>query len=234
MGTRINKFLSEQGYCSRREADRLILAGQVLINGRKAQTGESVEPGDLVKVDGRILKQTRRRHVYLALNKPVGIITTTDLNKPNNVIDFVGQETRIFPIGRLDVASSGLLLLTDDGEMANRLTHPRYGHEKEYQVKLAQPISDNDLKTLAQGVRLDDGMTRKAWVQRLGQRTFQISIREGRNRQIRRMCEAIGHEVVSLVRIRVANINLGTLQEGQVRKLTSGELADLRRTCGLT
>ena len=232
MPTRINKYLADNGHCSRREADRLVEAGRVTINGRSAQPGDQVDGRDQVAVDGRSL---RRKHgfVYLMLNKPPGMISTADPNSDNNVVSHVQAPVRVYPVGRLDVASSGLLLLTDDGRLTERLTHPRYGHEKEYLVRLVEPISDQDLHRLSSGIELDGQRTRPAKVRRQDERTFRITLCEGRHRQIRRMAEALGHEVKSLKRTRLASLRLGDLKPGQYRRLTADERRGLMADCDL-
>ncbi|MFH2062976.1 MAG: pseudouridine synthase [bacterium] len=227
MGDRLNKYLSACGHCSRRQADQLIAAGRVKINGRPATVGQAVGPDDLVEVDGRSILPTAGR-TYLMVNKPVGVICTSDRQAKDNILDLVGADRRLFPVGRLDVESSGLLLLTDDGELTNRLTHPRYGHEKEYLVRLAEPITDADLSRLASGIELDGRRTLAADVHRQADDQFSIVIREGRNRQIRRMCEAIGHTVRTLKRIRVHTLSLGRLRPGAWRELTKQEIQRLK------
>ncbi|KPJ85120.1 hypothetical protein AMJ57_04280 [Parcubacteria bacterium SG8_24] len=229
MGTRINKWLAEQGRCSRREADRLIRDGRVLVNGKPAELGDMVDDGDDVRVVGLSRPSQPRKKIYIALNKPVGFITTTDQSKKDNVLELVGVRERIFPIGRLDVRSSGLLLLTNDGELADRLMHPRYGHEKEYFVELDRSLRREDEQRLCGGVELEDGTTLPAKVKRAGSRTFLLTLREGRNRQIRRMCEALGYEVKRLRRIRIASIKLGRLKSRQWRHLTTDEVRLLKK-----
>jgi 23S rRNA pseudouridine2604 synthase len=233
MKTRLNKLIADSGYCSRRQADRLISDGQVTINGRKAKLGETATDTDVVEINGQRIDSPAKKHTYLMLNKPVGFISTTDESKKDNVISFVGHDKRLFPVGRLDVASSGLLLLTDDGEMANRLSHPRYGHEKEYFVRTDQAIEEDQLKQLATGVFLDDGKTKPTIIEQTGKKDFVIILKEGRNRQVRRMCEAVGLETRGLKRIRTASLKLGSLKEGDVRNLTKSEVKTLRKICKL-
>lgn len=228
MQIRINKYLADQGYCSRREADRLIQSGKVRINGDIAKVGAVVTDDDIVEVAGTQAKRKRTTYTYIALHKPVGYMTTTDRKKKDTVMDLVHVNDRLFPIGRLDVESSGLLLLTSDGEFANKLMHPRYGHEKEYEVEVDKPVRMGDLMKLRKGVTLEDGKTQPAWVQKEKPNVFRITIREGRNRQIRRMCEALGYRVVKLKRLRVANIKLGSLKPGRWRRLTESELKRLK------
>lgn len=220
MSIRINKYLADHGYCSRRGADSLISAGRVTINGKPAKLGDRVEDRDNVIVEGREQKE-RPKTTLIMLNKPVGMIVTTDTSVHNNVIDYLNYPDRLFPIGRLDVASSGLLLLTNDGELANRLMHPRYEHEKEYVVELEQPISNSDLDQLRHGVELDDGMTLPTDIKRLSKKRFSIVLKEGRNRQIRRMCEAIGHKIIRLHRTRIANLPLRNLPLGKSKQISA-------------
>lgn len=227
MAVRINKFLAQRGYCSRREADRLVEAGKVRINGRVARLGDSVGSEDEVTVAGRTYLE-RPDPIYIMLNKPVGIITTTDRKSPDNVIGLIGAKERLFPVGRLDVDSSGLLVLTNDGDLAEKLTHPRYEHEKEYVVKTTEEISEADLDRLRKGVRIDGKKTLPARVKRISPNRFSVSIREGRNRQIRRMFTAIGHHVLALKRVRVHTLKLGRLSVGKWRMLTDAELKSLK------
>jgi len=195
---RINKFLSRRGVCSRREADRMIKNGRITVNDKSATLGQSVTDVDDIRIDGKPVDTEKPEPVYLIFHKPVGLITTTNTDKPDNVISYIDYPERIFPIGRLDVASSGLLLLTNDGTLANRIMHPRYEHEKEYVVTVDRPISDRDLKHLAAGVDLEDGTTAPAQTKRIGKQTFTLTLREGRNRQIRRMCGALHYDVEGL------------------------------------
>jgi 23S rRNA pseudouridine2604 synthase len=232
-GTRINKYLSTHGYCSRREADRLIEQGKVFINDVKAGLGDQVHHGDDVRVLGRDKKRPPEK-VYILVHKPVGIITTTDRRKKDNIIDFVDYPERVFPIGRLDVQSSGLLLLTNDGTLANRLLHPRYEHEKEYVVEVDRAISKLDLGKLQNGVELDDGKTLPTKVRLMSPIRFAIILREGRNRQIRRMCDALGFQVVSLMRTRMGTLKIPTsYPAGNIRHLTEREVRDLKKLVGL-
>ena len=230
---RINKLIADSGYCSRRQADRLIADGAVTINGRLASLGDAATVADVVEVDGKPIESPAKKHTYLMLHKPVGLISTTDESKKDNVISFVGSDKRLFPVGRLDVASSGLLLLTDDGEMANRLSHPRYGHEKEYLAHTDQIIEDNQLRQLAFGVVLDDGKTQPTTIEQVGPKEFSITLKEGRNRQVRRMCETVELDIRWLKRIRISSLRLGSLKEGDVRHLTKTEIKTLRKVCEL-
>lgn len=233
MKTRINKHLSSQGICSRREADRLIRDGKVTLNGKVASLGDMVGEGDVVRVNGRAVKTDAAGRTYIMLNKPVGAITTTDRSRTDTVMDLIDLEERVFPIGRLDVRSSGLLLLTNDGELANRLMHPRYRHEKEYIVTTRHAMNRSAIARLRDGVDLDDGPTLPAKIRALGPRKISLTIREGRNRQVRRMIEAVGNEVAALERVRIGTLELGTLAEGTWRRLTKKESVTLRRSAGL-
>lgn len=233
MPTRLNKWLSQQGFCSRREADRLIADRKVTIDGKTAVLGDAVGNDADVRVHGRSVRRTDTK-VYIALFKPVGYITTMDESKKDNVLSLIDVPQRVYPIGRLDVESSGLLLLTNDGELTNRLTHPRYRHEKEYIVTVQDDITRSDLARLHEGVMLEEGRTLPADVRmRSGGNKFAITLREGRNRQIRRMCEAIGHKVVALRRVRVATVSLEKMKQGEWRKLTRKEVSVLKKAAGL-
>lgn len=223
---RINKYLTAQGFCSRRVADELIREGVVSINGRAASLGDQVGPDDVVHVRDTIVA-TKNTQVYIKLHKPPGITTTTEKSDPDNIIDFVNHPKRIFPIGRLDKYSSGLILLTDDGEIVNKVLRSRYEHEKEYIVKVDRPFDQAFLTAMSSGVDVLGRPTLPAQVSRLGARTFKIVLTEGRNRQIRRMCEALEYRVAALKRVRIMNIELGDLPIGQWRDLTPEELKGL-------
>ncbi|MBD3250967.1 pseudouridine synthase [Candidatus Uhrbacteria bacterium] len=225
--TRINKYLAERGVASRREADRLIQQGNVLINGKRAELGSVVRSKDRVEVDGELL-DTREQKIYIALNKPVGYITTTDVSKTDNVLSLVDLPERLYPIGRLDVATSGLLLLTNDGEFANKIMHPKYGHEKEYEVTTDRPLTAGEQAALRNGVRLKEGMTRMARVRSLGASKIQIAIKEGKNRQVRRMLSVLGHRVTKLKRVRIGSVALGSLPSGHWRLLKPKEVKSLQ------
>jgi len=229
MKTRLNKYLADRGVCSRRKADELISSGKVVVNGKVATLGLLVDDLDKISVQGKPLIVEKPKEVYLAFHKPVGLITSVDPKARDNVIAFIGYPERIFPIGRLDVASSGLLILTNDGRLSERITHPRYDHDKEYVVTVDKPISDKDLQTMASGIMILGSMTKPALVHREGKDAFNIILTEGRNRQIRRMCESLGYEVKTLKRIRVMNIELGTLAVGKWRKLSKKELSELKK-----
>ena len=230
MATRINKYLSEVGYCSRREADRLILEGKVTINGKIPEIGSKVEEGDQVEVKGqRIEKSIKQKNIYLAFNKPVGIVCTTDRRlEPNNVIDFVKYPTRVFPIGRLDKLSEGLIFLTNDGDIVNKILRARNNHEKEYIVKVNRLINSDFIKRMSNGVEILDTITKNCFVKQLGPKKFKIILTQGLNRQIRRMCEALGYRVRSLKRVRIMNINLD-VSTGKYREFTKEELFELNR-----
>ena len=228
MPTRINKYLSEVGYCSRRIADRLILEGKVTINGKVPEIGAKVEEGDQVKVDGQIIeKSTKQRKVYLAFNKPVGIVCTTNKSvEPNNIIDFIKYPKRIFPIGRLDKPSEGLIFLTNDGDIVNKILRARNNHEKEYIVKVNRPINSDFIKSMSNGVEILNTKTKNCFVKQIGPKKFKIILTQGLNRQIRRMCEALGYRVKSLKRIRIMNIKLD-VETGKYREFTKKELMKL-------
>ena len=228
MATRINKFLSEVGYCSRREADRLILEGKVTINGKIPEIGTKVEHSDQVEVKGqRIEKTKRQKYIYLAFNKPIGIVCTTDRKvEPNNVIDFIKYPKRIFPIGRLDKLSEGLIFLTNDGDIVNKILRARNNHEKEYIVKVNRPINSDFIKSMSNGVEILDTITKNCFVKQLGPRNFKIILTQGLNRQIRRMCESLGYRVLSLKRVRIMNIKLD-VPTGKYRELSEEELLQL-------
>ncbi len=223
---RINKFISETGFCSRREADKLIEGRKVTINGIIAELGSQAEPGDDVRVNGRRIGE-RKRPVYIALNKPVGITSTTELHIKGNIVDFVGHKERIFPIGRLDKDSEGLILMTNDGDVVNPILRSEGKHEKEYIVTVDRPVTDSFLKGMGSGVRILGSMTLPCKVTRIGERMFRIVLTEGKNRQIRRMCEAFGYHVRHLKRIRIMNIMLGDLPRGKWRDLTEDERLEL-------
>ena len=230
MAIRINKYLSEVGYCSRRVADRLIKEGKVTINGLIPEMGTKVEKGDLVEVEGkRIEKSTKQKNIYLAFNKPVGIVCTTDRKvEPYNVIDFIKYPSRIFPIGRLDKPSEGLIFLTNDGDIVNKILRARNNHEKEYIVSLNRPINRDFIQTMSNGVEILDTITKKCFVKQLGPKKFKIILTQGLNRQIRRMCETLGYRVQSLKRVRIMNIKLD-IPTGKYREFTKKELLELNR-----
>lgn len=217
--------------CSRREADKLIEMGRVLLNGKKAKKGNRVEVGDEVKVDGRKIKQKHMpKKVYIALHKPAGITCTTDLRDSDNIIDFIRYPKRIFPIGRLDKASTGLILLTNDGDIVNKILREENNHEKEYIVKVNQPITSQFIKRMQQGVPILGTKTKRCKVEQLSATTFRIILTQGLNRQIRRMCEYLGYDVLTLKRVRIMNIQLKQLQVGKWRNLSQEELSELNQS----
>ncbi|MCM3176171.1 MULTISPECIES: 23S rRNA pseudouridine(2604) synthase RluF [Paenibacillus] len=223
---RINKFISETGYCSRREADKLVESGKVTINGIKAELGSQAEEGDDVRINGQPIRE-KRKHVYIALNKPVGITSTTEQHIRGNIVDFVGHTERIFPIGRLDKDSEGLILMTNDGDIVNRILRAEGRHEKEYIVTVDRPVTASFLQGMSTGVKILGEMTLPCKVTRISDRMFRIILTEGKNRQIRRMCSAFGYEVRKLKRIRIMNIHLGEQGTGKWRELTAAEKAEL-------
>ncbi|OGO77245.1 MAG: 23S rRNA pseudouridine synthase F [Clostridiales bacterium GWB2_37_7] len=225
---RINKYISEKGICSRREADRFIEQKRVTINGSIAMIGSVVHAGDEVKIDNKPLK-ARDNFVYLVLNKPVGIVCTTDTRERDNIIDFMNYPKRIFPIGRLDKDSEGLIMLTSDGDIVNKILRAGNNHEKEYIVRVDKPISPGFINGMANGVKILGTITKKCRVELLTKYTFRIVLTEGMNRQIRRMCEAFGYQVLKLKRIRIMNINLEELPTGSWRYLSPEELAGLNQ-----
>jgi 23S rRNA pseudouridine2604 synthase len=224
---RLNKFISEKGYCSRREADKLIEDGRVTINGIVPQMGTKVKTSDKVCIDGVSINETEEKLVYLAFNKPEGIECTTNIDVPDNIIDYIDYPTRIFPVGRLDKYSSGLILLTNDGEIVNKILRARNNHDKEYLVKVDRPISKEFIKQMGNGVPILETVTRKCRVEKITSFTFKIILTQGLNRQIRRMCSFLDYEVVELKRMRILNISLD-LPLGQYRDLEEEELAELQ------
>ena len=228
MATRINKYLSEVGYCSRRKADRLIEQGKVKINGKISEIGTKVEDEDQVEVEGkRIERSTKQKNIYLAFNKPVGIVCTTDREvEPDNIIDFIKYPKRIFPIGRLDKFSEGLIFLTNDGDIVNKILRARNNHEKEYIVSVNRPINREFIQTMSNGVEILETKTKNCFAKQMGPKKFQIILTEGLNRQIRRMCESLGYRVQSLKRVRIMNIKLD-IPVGKYREFTKKELIKL-------
>jgi 23S rRNA pseudouridine2604 synthase len=223
---RLNKFLGETGACSRREADQWIEAGRVTVNGAVAVLGTQVAEGDEVQVDGKPLRAKPTR-VYLALNKPVGVECTTDREVPDNVVDFVGHQERIFPIGRLDKDSEGLILLTNDGDVVNTVLRAEHEHEKEYVVAVDRPLTPEFLAGMARGVPILDTVTNPCTLTQVGRNTFRIVLTQGLNRQIRRMCEHFGYTVRGLQRVRIMHVRLGDLPLGRWRNLTAAEVRGL-------
>ena len=225
-GTRLNKYIASSGLCSRREADTLIENGKVTINGVVAIQGSKVLDGDVVMVNGRKITPEDDM-VYIAFNKPLGITCTTDTRDPSNIIDYIGFDDRIFPVGRLDKNSSGLILLTNDGSIVNKLLRAENGHEKEYLVTVNRPYDKAFIKSMESGVPVLGQLTLPCKIKPAGDKTFKIILHQGLNRQIRRMCEFLGYKVTKLKRIRFMNINLGDLETGKWRYLTSDEKKEL-------
>lgn len=223
---RLNKYISESGFCSRREADKLIESGVVTIDGIKATMGTKVSKGQSVKVNGKLISKEEDL-VYIVLNKPVGITCTTEHKVKGNIVDFVNHKKRIFPIGRLDKDSQGLILMTNDGDIVNKILRAGNNHEKEYIVTVNKPINEEFVRRMSNGIKILGQVTKKCYVKKEGNNTFRIILTQGLNRQIRRMCEALGYEVVKLKRIRIMNINLGELRIGEWRDLTYKELKGL-------
>ena len=223
---RLNKYISETGICSRREADQWIEQGRVTINGQPAPLGTQVNDGDEVRVNGKLLG-AKKKDVYIALNKPIGITCTTERHVEGNIVDFIGHRDRIFPIGRLDKDSEGLILLTNNGDIVNEILRAEHNHEKEYLVSVDRPITPEFITNLAQGVRILDTMTKPCKVRQTGKNRFEIILTQGLNRQIRRMCEAFDYKVRSLKRIRIMNIRLDGIEIGKWRDLTPAELYGL-------
>ncbi|EOU2072278.1 23S rRNA pseudouridine(2604) synthase RluF [Clostridium perfringens] len=225
---RLNKYISETGFCSRREADKLIEQGRVKIDGLKATTGMKVSKGQSVSIDGKPLK-FENELVYIALNKPVGITCTTESKIKGNIVDFINHEKRIFPIGRLDKDSQGLIFMTNDGDIVNKILRAGNNHEKEYIVTVNKPITHEFIKGMSNGVPILGTVTKKCLVKKESKNSFRIILTQGLNRQIRRMCEYFGYEVKKLERIRIMNVSLGNLKMGSWRYLTKKELAEINR-----
>jgi len=230
MAIRINKYLSEVGYCSRRAADRLIEERKVTINGKITEIGTKVAEGDQVEVEGQIIdKSTKNKKIYLAFNKPVGIVCTTDRRvEPDNIIDFIKYPKRIFPVGRLDKLSEGLIFLTNDGDIVNKILRARNNHEKEYIVSVNREINRDFIQNMSNGVEILDTITKNCLVKKLGSKKFKIILTQGLNRQIRRMCDSLGYKVSSLKRVRIMNIKLD-IPTGEYREFTKEELIELNR-----
>ena len=224
--TRINKFLSETGYCSRREADKLLDEGRITINGVVPEMGTKVSHRDEVRVDGKLIREKTEKPVYLAFNKPVGIECTTNLDVRYNIVDFINYPKRIFPIGRLDKASEGLIFMTNDGDIVNKILRARNNHEKEYTVTVNKLITDRFIQKMSNGIPILDTVTKKCKVEQISKTTFKIVLTQGLNRQIRRMCEYLGYEVTALKRIRIINISLD-VPVGRYRDLTDAEITEL-------
>ena len=228
---RLNKAISDSGFCSRRQADKHIEQGLVSVNDKIAKLGDRAMPNDTIKVNNQPIIKNEEL-VYIALNKPVGITCTTDKRIEGNVVDFIKHKERIFHIGRLDKPSEGLLLMTNDGDIVNKILRAGNEHEKEYIVKVDRRITDEFLKRMSTGVPILDTVTKKCLVEKVGRYVFKITLIQGLNRQIRRMCEHLGYEVVSLKRLRIMNIHLENLEIGEWRDLTEKELTDLKNSLG--
>lgn len=226
--TRLNKFLSESGYCSRREADRLIEQKRIRVNGALPELGTKVTADDVITIDGKPLN-SKPESVYIAFNKPVGIISTTDTNIKDNILDYINYPSRIFHIGRLDKPSEGLIFLTNDGDIVNKILRAGNNHEKEYIVTVNRPITDEFIRSMSDGVPILDTITQKCFVKAESKFVFRIILTQGLNRQIRRMCEALGYEVVKLKRIRIMNITIDGLKTGEWRYLTKEEMEEINQ-----
>lgn len=230
-GVRINKFLSEVGYCSRREADKLLEQGRITINGQLPELGTKVLPNDEVRVNGKLITEKEEPKIYLAVNKPVGIECTTNQSVKGNIVDFVNYPERIFPIGRLDKDSEGLIIMTNDGDIVNKILRARNNNEKEYIVTVDKPITDRFITRMGKGVPILDTITKECRVERISKTTFRIFLTQGLNRQIRRMCEYFDYHVVALKRIRIMNISLD-VPVGKYREITKAEMDELNRLIG--
>lgn len=226
--TRINKFLSECGFCSRREADKLLEEGRITINGAIPEMGTKVSEEDEVRVDGKLVREKNEKPVYLAFNKPVGIECTTNQNVRDNIVDYLHYPKRIFPIGRLDKASEGLIFMTNDGDIVNKILRARNNHEKEYVVTVNRPITDRFIERMGNGIPILETVTRKCKVEQISKYVFRIVLTQGLNRQIRRMCEYLDYEVTALKRIRIINISLD-IPVGRYRDLTDAEILQLNK-----
>ena len=226
---RLNKYLSEVGYCSRRAGDKLIESGRVFINNEVASLGQKINISDEIKIDDKLVEVKTKRKIYLALNKPIGIVCTTDTKvEKDNIIDFINYPERIFPIGRLDKPSSGLILLTNDGDIVNKILRTEHNHEKEYIVKVDKPLSQTIIDRMSKGVPILDTITKECVIKKLSSNEFKIILTQGLNRQIRRMCEYFNYKVVSLERTRIMNIKLD-LPLGEHRELTIDEISSLNK-----
>jgi len=226
--TRINKFLSESGFCSRREADKLLEQGRITINGVIPELGTKVSAEDEIRVDGKLIREKTEKPIYLAFNKPVGIECTTNQNVRDNIVDYINYPKRIFPIGRLDKASEGLIFMTDDGDIVNKILRARNNHEKEYIVTVNRPITDRFIERMGNGIPILDTVTKKCKVEQISKFVFKIILTQGLNRQIRRMCEYLDYEVTALKRTRIINISLD-VHVGRYRDLTEDEIKQLNK-----
>ena len=226
---RINKFISDTGYCSRREADKLITDGRVTINGEVPQMGTKIHSGDEVRVDGDLISKPKEKYIYIAFNKPVGIVCTTDVKaEKNNIIEYINHPKRIFPIGRLDKPSEGLIFLTNDGNMVNKILRARNNHEKEYLVTVNKTITNEFIRKMGNGIPILNTVTKKCFVEPMGNKQFKIILTQGLNRQIRRMCEYLDYKVVKLQRVRIMNVKLD-IPIGKWRNLTDKEMNEINR-----
>tara|TARA_B100000401_G_C52809924_1_gene723174 strand:+ start:2552 stop:3274 length:723 start_codon:yes stop_codon:yes gene_type:complete len=228
---RINKFLSESGYCSRRKADKMIEDGRIKINGILCVMGEKVSISDKISIDDKLIHFSKKEPIYIAFNKPTGVVCTTDTRvEKNNIIDYIGHPERIFPIGRLDKDSQGLILLTNDGDIVNKILRSRNNHQKEYIVRVDKPITNDFIQRMSNGVPILDTITKKCYVNKISNFEFKIILTQGLNRQIRRMCEVLKYKVKKLKRIRIMNIHLN-VDLGKWRNLEKKELNELNRLC---
>lgn len=225
---RLNKFIAETGFCSRREADRYIEEKRVTVNGVVPELGTKVTIEDEIRVDGKLIHTRVEKPIYLAFNKPVGIECTTNTEVANNIVDYINFPKRIFPIGRLDKASEGLIFMTNDGDIVNKILRARNNHEKEYTVTVNKPITDRFIERMGNGIPILDTITRKCKVEQMSKNVFKIILTQGLNRQIRRMCEYLGYEVIALKRIRIINITLD-IPTGRYRDLTDTEIKELQK-----
>lgn len=228
-GIRINKYLSEAGICSRREADRKVAAGEVRIDGVIAENGSKVSEGQTVTVNGKVVSGVQDAFVLIAFHKPRGVVCTTQKKDPDNIVDYIKYPVRIYPVGRLDKESTGLILLTNQGDLVNKMMRSGNAHEKEYLVTVNKDVTEEFLEGLANGVPILDVVTRKCKVEKIGKRKFRMVLTQGLNRQIRRMCEYFGYRVVALKRVRIMNIRLGDLKEGSYRDVTKQEVEVLMK-----
>ncbi len=225
---RLNKYMSDAGVCSRRQADRLVEEGRIMVDGSPAVLGQQIMEGQKITLDGKEIRPVRRK-VLLAFNKPRGIVCTTEKREKDNIIDYLNYPERIYPVGRLDKDSEGLILLTNDGQLMDEILRARNFHEKEYEVRVDRPVTGDFLKKMSQGVEILDTVTRPCQVRQTGTCSFRIILTQGLNRQIRRMCEALGYRVRHLRRYRIMNIRLGDLETGKYRELTPEEYRELIR-----
>ena len=227
-GISLNKFISETGFCSRREADKLIESGRVTVNGKLPKLGNRVKQDDVVKIDGQSLKQ-KDKPIYIAFNKPAGVSSTTDRKDKYNIIDYINHPKRIFPIGRLDKPSEGLIFLTNDGDIVNKILRAGNNHEKEYIVTVDKPITGDFIERMSNGIKILDTVTQKCFVKKESKYVFRIILTQGLNRQIRRMCEVLNFHVIKLVRIRIMNITLAGIAPGKWRYLTQPEIETINK-----